>query len=110
MWTRTVILATVLVSGCSLHRRRVAAEPARGPALDSLFRIDESRGDSLIARGPVEGMLALLGDDVVYLRAGVPAVYGREGARSLFGASGASPLTVAWEPVGGGVSDDLQSG
>jgi ketosteroid isomerase-like protein len=110
MWTRTVILATVLVSGCSLHRRPVAPEPARGPALDSLFRLDASRGDSLIARGPVDGLLALLGDDVVYLRAGVPAVYGRDGARSLFVAgSGAPTLVVAWEPVGGGVSDDLQS-
>jgi len=110
MSTRTVILATVLVSGCSLHRRAVAPEPARGPALDSLFRLDESRADSLIARGPIDGMLAFLGEDVVYLRAGVPAVYGREGARVLIVAgSGAPTLNLAWQPVGGGVANDLQS-
>src|SRR6266487_3094517 len=102
MWTRTVILATVLVSGCGLRHRQVAPEPARGPALDSLFRLDESRGDSVIARGPVDGMLALLGEDIVYLRAGVPAVYGREGARVLMAAgAGAPTLNVAWQPVGG---------
>jgi ketosteroid isomerase-like protein len=110
MWRRTVTLATVLVSGCGLRHRPAAPEPARGPALDSLFRLDESRGDTVIARGPVEGMLALLGQDVVYLRAGAPAVYGREGARVLFAAgSGATTLSVAWQPVGGGVSDDLES-
>jgi ketosteroid isomerase-like protein len=110
MWRRTVTLATVLVSGCGLRHRPVAPEPARGPALDSLFRLDESRGDTVIARGPVEGMLALLGQDVVYLRAGAPAVYGREGARVLLAAgSGATTLSVAWQPVGGGVSDDLES-
>jgi ketosteroid isomerase-like protein len=51
-----------------------------------------------------------MGDDVVYLRAGAPAVYGREGARVLL-AAGSHPtaLTLAWQPVGGGVSDDLQS-
>ena len=110
MRTRSVILATALLSGCSLRHRPVAPEPARGPALDSLLRLDQSRGDSLLARGPVGAMVALLGLDVVYLRAGVPAVYGREGARALLAAgTGAPTLSVAWQPVGGGVSDDLRS-
>src|SRR5438874_268844 len=98
MWTRTVILATALVSGCGLRHGQVAPEPARGPALDSLYRLDESRGDSVIARGAVDGTVALLSEDVVYLRAGVPAVYGRAGARVLMAAgSGAKTLTVAWQ-------------
>lgn len=110
MRTRSVILATVLVAGCGLHRRPAAPEPARGPALDSLFRLDQSRGDSLLARGPVAGVVALLAENVVFLRAGVPAVYGREGARALVGAaSGATALSLAWQPIGGGISDDLGS-
>ena len=112
MRTRSVILATaaLLLSGCILRHGPVPPEPARGPALDSLFQIDQSRSDSLLARGPVDGMLALLGEDVVYLRAGVPAVYGREGARTLL-AAGASTaaLSLAWQPIGGGVSDDLRA-
>jgi ketosteroid isomerase-like protein len=76
-----------------------------------VFRLDETRGDSLLARGPVEGMLALLSPDVIYLRAGVPAVYGRDAARALFAAgSMGSPSNLAWQPLGGGVSDDLHSG
>lgn len=110
MRTRSVILATVLVSGCSLHHRPVAPEPARGPALDSLFRLDQSRGDSLLAHGSIEGMVALLGERVVYLRSGVPAVYGREAARILFSADSIqAALSLAWQPVGGGISDDLRS-
>jgi ketosteroid isomerase-like protein len=111
MRTRSVILATVLVAGCSLHRHPVAPEPARGPALDSLFRLDQSRGDTLLARGPIDGMVALLGENVVFLRAGVPAVYGREGARALLTAPpGAAALAMGWQPIGGGISDDLGSG
>jgi ketosteroid isomerase-like protein len=111
MRIRSVILATALMCGCSLRHRPAPPEPARGPALDSLFQIDQSRGDSLLALGQVAGMLALLGKDVVYLRAGVPAVYGREGARTLFAAgSGAEAYNLAWQPVGGGVADDLKSG
>jgi ketosteroid isomerase-like protein len=110
MRTRSVILATALLVGCSLHHRPAPPEPARGPALDSLFQIDQSRGDSVLARGPVDGMLGLLAEDVVYLRAGVPAVYGRDGAKVLFAAgSAARALNTAWQPVGGGVSDDLES-
>jgi ketosteroid isomerase-like protein len=110
MRTRSVILATALLCGCSLHHRPAPPEPARGPALDTVFQVDQSRGDSVLARGTVEGVSALMGDDVVYLRAGAPAVYGREGARVLL-AAGSHPtaLTLAWQPVGGGVSDDLQS-
>jgi ketosteroid isomerase-like protein len=110
MRTPSVILAMGLLGGCSLHRRPVPPEPARGPALDSLFQLDQSRGDSVSSRGSVEGLVSLLGGDVVFLRAGVPAVYGLEGAHTLLAAGSATPAqTMAWQPIGGGVSDDLQS-
>jgi ketosteroid isomerase-like protein len=112
MRTRSVIVVTAaLIAGCSLRHRPVSPEPARGPALDSLFQIDQSRGDSVLARGFIDGMLGLLSEDIVYLRAGVPAVYGREAARTLFAAgSGVAALSLAWQPIGGGVSDDLRAG
>jgi hypothetical protein len=71
--------------------------------------LDLTRGDSVAARGPVNGMLALLDPDVVFLREGVPATYGREAARSLFAAASRSPGVNTWEPLGGGVSYDLRS-
>jgi ketosteroid isomerase-like protein len=94
----------------------VAPEPARGPARDSLFQLDATRGDSVAARGAIEGVVALLAPDVIYLRAGAPPVYGRESARALLiAASGLLPATSlpvapAWQPLGGGVSNDLRSG
>jgi ketosteroid isomerase-like protein len=110
MRTRSLIPAAVLSFGCSLHHRPVAPEPARGPARDSLFQLDQTRADSVASRGPVEGMLALLAPDVAYLRAGVPTVFGRDAARLLFAASArSSATTVSWQPLGGGVSDDLRS-
>jgi ketosteroid isomerase-like protein len=53
--------------------------------------------------------LALLHDNVVYLRAGVPAIYGRDAARLLF-ASTPSSRSQTWQPLGGGVSYDLRGG
>src|SRR6185312_14080862 len=110
MRTRSLIPAALLLCGCSLHHRPVAPEPARGPARDTLFQLDASRGDTVAARGAVDGMLALLSADVVFLRAGVPAVYGRAGARALLDADAAAlPPGTSWQPLGGGVSDDLHS-
>jgi ketosteroid isomerase-like protein len=110
MITRSLLPAALLLLGCRLHNRPVAPEPARGPARDSLFQLDQSRRDTVAARGPVDGMLALLDPDVVFLRAGVPATYGREAARALFTA-GSRPSSGApvWQPLGGGVSYDLRS-
>jgi ketosteroid isomerase-like protein len=110
MRTRSLLPAAVLSFGCSLHHRPVAPEPARGPARDSLFQLDQTRADSVAARGPVDGMLSLLAPDVVYLRAGVPTVYGLDGARALFAAAaGHGASTISWQPLGGGISDDLRS-
>jgi hypothetical protein len=86
----------------------VAPEPPRGPARDSLFVLDQTRGDSVAARGSVDGPLAFFGAGVAFLRAGVPVVYGRDAARALVAAA---PLSgaQAWQPLGGGVSNDLRS-
>ena len=110
MTPRSLLPAALLLFGCRLHRPPVAPEPARGPARDSLFQLDQSRGDTIVARGPVDGMLALLDPDVVFLRAGVPATYGRDAARTLFTAANQpSPHALTWQPLGGGVSYDLRS-
>lgn len=110
MTPRFLLPAALLLIGCRLHRSPVAPEPARGPARDSLFQLDQSRGDTIVARGPVDGTLALLDRDVVFLRAGVPATYGRDAARALFTATNQpSSHAFAWQPLGGGVSYDLRS-
>lgn len=109
MRTRTLIPAATLLFGCSLRHHSVAPEPARGPARDSLFHLDQTRGDSVATRGHVDGLLALLSPDVVYLRAGVPATFGRDAARTLFAATAGANETVTWQPLGGGVSYDLKS-
>src|SRR5579884_566654 len=116
MRTRALIPAALLLFGCSLrHAPVVAPAPARGPARDSLFELDQIRGDSVAAHGPVDGVLSLLAPDVVYLRAGAPATYGRDAARALLLATtppSADPAQVtswSFEPLGGGVSNDLRS-
>ena len=111
--------ATLLLAGC-LHRApEPPAPPPRGPARDSLLLLDLTRGDTLAARGPVDGMVALFRPDVVLLRAGVPAVYGREAARRVLtvaagaganGNGGGANALVLWQPLGGGLSRDGGSG
>jgi ketosteroid isomerase-like protein len=107
MTPRLLLPAALLLCGCSLRHKPVAPEPARGPARDSLFVLDQTRGDSVAARGAIDGSLALFSPNIVYLRSGVPVVYGRDAARTLFAAGPvAGPQT--WQPLGGGVSYDLR--
>jgi ketosteroid isomerase-like protein len=55
-------------------------------------------------------MLALLAEDVVFLRAGAPVVYGREAARRLLSANPPAPgTTLSWQPLGGELSGDHRS-
>lgn len=109
MTLRFLLPAALLLSGCRLHRGPVAPEPARGPARDSLLQLDLTRGDTVAARGSVDGMLALLDSDVVFLREGVPATYGQDAARALFTAASRSAEARTWQPLGGAVSYDLRS-
>jgi ketosteroid isomerase-like protein len=111
MTLRALIPAAVLLTGCSLHHRLAVIEPVRGPTRDSLLVLDQTRGDSVAARGRVMGSLALMGQEVAYLRAGIPAVYGYDAARALFEvAQGNSAPAPTWQPLGGAVSRDLRSG
>ncbi|MFI5228992.1 MAG: YybH family protein [Gemmatimonadales bacterium] len=111
MRTRSIILAAMLLCGC-LHQHPVVPEPARGPALDSLYEVDRGRAHHLSnSSGPrVDPTLALLAPNVAYLRAGAPAVYGIDAARALLAAVAPSADGAAWLPLGGGVSNDLQAG
>jgi ketosteroid isomerase-like protein len=107
--TRSLIPAALLLCGCGLRRPSVPPEPVRGPSRDSLFRFDQSRSDTVAARGFVDGQLALLVADAAYLRAGAPPVFGRDAIRSLLSAKSTTPSPVTWEPLGGNVSADLLS-
>jgi ketosteroid isomerase-like protein len=111
MRTRWLISASVVFCGCVLHRGPAVPEPARWPARDSLFRLDQNRGGLIATQGPVEGMLSVLAPSVVFLRAGAPAVYGRDGVAELLSAGvSSSARVITWEPLGGGVSYDLMTG
>jgi ketosteroid isomerase-like protein len=98
----------MLLCGCVFRHGPEAPEPPRGPARDSLFRFDKARSDSA-ARAP-EGALALFAPDAAYLRAGAPVIYGREAAARVVSATDMDAGAITWEPLGGGVSNDLQSG
>src|SRR4051812_47011039 len=101
MRTRSLIPAALLLCGCALRHRPMAPEPARGPARDTLFQLDQSRRDSATARGASAGLLSLFAPEVAYLRAGVPVVYGRDAARIVLNAAGsAQGGLVSWEPLG----------
>src|SRR5215475_8512973 len=102
------VIASTLLCGCALHGSTTVPEPARGPARDSLFHLDESRTDSVAARGFVGGIIPLLADNVVYLRAGAPVASGLAATRTLL-ATGDNPSATRlfWQPLGGGVSGDL---
>lgn len=109
MRTRSLLVMLALAAAC---RSRTAPVPAivRDPARDSVFGQDESRGDSAAVHGSVDAMLALMSPNATYLRAGAPAAYGVDAIRSLLRASPDSPGTrVSWQPLGGGISDDLRS-
>lgn len=100
----------LVLCGCALHHGAPVPEPARDPARDSLFLIDQARTDSVAARGDVEGMLASFAPSVVFLRAGAPAAFGLSATQRLLRAGGEPPGTrTAWEPLGGGVSDDVRA-
>jgi ketosteroid isomerase-like protein len=102
------VTVSALLCGCALHGSTTVPEPARAPARDSLFHLDESRTDSVAARGFAAGTIALLGDNVMYLRAGAPVAVGLTATRALL-AAGDNPASTRlfWQPLGGGVSGDL---
>jgi len=113
MRTLPAALLVAAAVGCAGrgNKRAETPVPARTPARDSLLAADVSRTDSVRRLGAVNGLLPWLHDDIVYLRAGVPAVYGREFVSALLGttaASGGTPLQ--WQPLGGGISADAKFG
>jgi len=108
MRMRPLIVTLALTTACRSHTAPVPAV-IRDPARDTVFQQDQARGDSAALHGSTDVMLALLRPDAAYLRAGVPAAYGIDAIRSLLRASPDSPGTkVSWQPLGGGISDDLR--
>ena len=113
MNTRVLVVPVAMMLAGACHRRGddFAPSPARLPARDTLFALDQSRSDSASAQGISEAMLALLSPDAAYLRAGVPALYGIDAVRSMFAANPeTSGTSITWQPLGGGISRDLRSG
>ncbi len=106
-----VPIAMMLAGGCHRRGDEFALSPARLPARDTLFTLDQARSDSAAARGISEAMLALLSPDAAYLRAGVPAIYGIDAVRAMFAANPeTSGTSITWQPLGGGISNDLRAG
>jgi ketosteroid isomerase-like protein len=113
MKTRVLAIpvAVLLTGACHRRGEDFAPSPARLPARDTLFAVDQGRTDSAAAHGVSEAMLALLSPDAAYLRAGVPAIYGIEAVRALFAANPeTSGTSITWQPLGGGISNDLRAG
>jgi ketosteroid isomerase-like protein len=104
------IVASAFVCGCALHRANTVPEPPPGPARDSLFRLDEARTDSGAIHGFTDGTMRLLDTNVVYLRAGAPIAFGVSATRALIGGVEAAGTRLSWQPLGGGVSEDLRAG
>ncbi|HEY4303438.1 MAG TPA: DUF4440 domain-containing protein [Gemmatimonadaceae bacterium] len=55
-------------------------------------------------------MVASFAPTAAYLRAGAPVIYSRDAALRVIKATDTDPGPMVWEPLGGGVSNDLQSG
>ena len=113
MTTRVLAIPVAVLLACGCHRGSddFAPSPARLPARDTLFAVDQARSDSAAAHGISEAMLMLLSPDAAYLRAGVPAIYGIDAVRALFAANPeTSGTSMTWQPLGGGVSNDLRAG
>src|SRR5262245_43309397 len=113
MRTLPAALLVAVAVGCAGrgNKRAETPVPARTPARDSLLAADVSRTDSVRRLGAVNGVVAWLDDDVVYLRAGVPAVYGRDYVSAMLSATSASAGTpMQWQPLGGGIATDARFG
>jgi ketosteroid isomerase-like protein len=97
----------MLLCGCTFRHKPPAPEPARVPARDTLFRIDQARSDS--AARSRDGLLASFAPRAAYLRAGAPVIYGRAATAHALESVDTDIASIVWEPLGGGVSNDLQS-
>jgi ketosteroid isomerase-like protein len=113
MRTLPAALLVAAAVGCAGRGRQGSPKPipARSAARDSLLALDIARADSVRKLGPVTGVVALLADDVAYLRGGVAAVYGRESVAALLNATlSAAGIPLQWQPLGGGLSADGRFG
>jgi ketosteroid isomerase-like protein len=101
------LVGIVLLSGCvSRHPQPIA--PHRSPARDSLLSTDAHRADSLRSLGTSGS--SRFAAEIVYLRAGVPVAFGRTNVVAMLAAGPISPIAIAWQPLGGGLSLDALCG
>ena len=85
-----MIPAAALLCGCALRHRPAVPEPARVPARDSLFQVDQRRGEAVAAQGMVDGTLSVLAPNVVFFARGA-TVYGRTECEWAAGRGGGPP-------------------
>src|SRR4051812_46426537 len=110
----TVLAAAMLASGCrssgntAFTNTTVLAPSSESEAAhDELLRADLSRADSAARLGVAGGLSAVLTDDVIYLRGGLPLLRGRNVARMVLASdTSTSRATVRWQPVRVEVSRD----
>ncbi len=115
---RLVVIAAAAAMGCrgsagsSFTSVAVLAPSSESEAAhDELLRADISRADTAMRLGLAKGLTAVLTEDVVYLRGGLPILRGRAVARSVLAADSAlSGASVRWQPVRAEVSRDRKNG
>lgn len=108
---RAAFAGILVVMACHHGRPVVQPIPVRGPARDSLLRLDLSRTDSSAAHGSIAAVLSVIDRDAAYQRAGAPTVYGRENIRALLLADTMpARARVSWQPLGGELSADRNAG
>jgi ketosteroid isomerase-like protein len=101
------LLGTALISGCvSRHPQPMA--PLRSPARDSLLTADAHRAEAFVS-SPASAS-SRLAAEIVYLRAGASIVRGRASVLAMLTAGPESPIPIAWQPLGGGLSLDALCG
>jgi ketosteroid isomerase-like protein len=113
-----VLAAAMLASGCrssgntAFTNTTVLAPSSESEAAhDELLRADLSRADSAARLGVAGGLSAVLTDDVIYLRGGLPLLRGRSVARMVLASdTSLSRATVRWQPVRVEVSRDGKNG
>ncbi len=84
-----------------------ASKAASRALADSVLAVDAARTDTVARLGYLDGMMAILAPDVVYLRGGQPMAFGQLSVRTML-ASALPPrgMTFRWQPVRVGVSND----
>jgi hypothetical protein len=115
------VLGTIALAfaGCATGQGRAVHESSRDPGLsqgttarETLFAADFAHTDAMAKSDPVEGLLAPMRDDAIYLADGIPIVRGKSEIASALRAesSAGPPAAVSRTLAGGDASADGRFG